>query len=161
MKAGQAKPLTVEYKKAVSDPWLRRLLASISAAIGADMAVHSGDRNFVPQGGSKKSQHLDGRAADFKVKGYTPEQVFQKLRSAAAALPAPMGARYQVLYHGKHTATEAEHVHIGRYHFLDQKKSTRSGFDFWVEGDTPQTKGKYRQVDSVDLGDGWASASID
>lgn len=157
MKSSSSVPPTLEYAKPVSDPWLRRLMVSVTAALGTSVTVYSGDRNFVPKGGSRKSHHLEGRAVDFSARGLTPEQIFEKLRGAAKSLPAPMGARYQILFHGKHTATGGAHVHIGRYHFLDAEKNARSGFDFWIEGDTRETHGKYRKVDSVDLGDGWAS----
>jgi hypothetical protein len=148
---------TVHYQKEVSDPWLRRLLESVASLVGGNVTVHSGDRNFVPTGGSKTSQHLKGRAADLKVSGFTPKQVFDRVVAGASSLPAPMMGRYQVLYHGKHTSTEAEHVHVGRYAFLDQKKSERAGFDFWTEGLTVETSGKYSLVASIDRGEGTAT----
>jgi hypothetical protein len=147
----RSKSPEVHYKKNVSDTWLRRFLVAVAHLCGGDVTVHSGDREFVPKGGSKKSQHLLGRAADLKVSGLSPKQVFERLSNAAEQLPAPL-ARYQILHHGPFTATEAEHVHIGRYGFL-QKESDRPGFDFWVEGDSLTTRGKYRKVSSVDRGE--------
>ena len=149
-------PPSVTYKKPVSDTWLKRFLAAVASVVGGNVTVHSGDRDFVPQGGSRTSQHLLGRAADLKVSGHTPKQVFDCLLAAAEGLPAPMLARYQILYHGTHTCTEAEHVHVGRYAFLD-KRSKRAGFDFWIEGTTQETTKKYKCVKSVDKGEGFAS----
>jgi hypothetical protein len=156
IKSGHSSFPSVKYHKPVSDTWLKRFLSAVAAVVGGDVTVHSGDRNFVPQGGARKSQHLVGRAADLKVSGFTPKQVFDRLLAAGEALPAPMMCRYQILHHGKHTATEAEHVHIGRYAFLD-KRSERAGFDFWVEGETSAETGKYKLVKSVDAGEGSAA----
>lgn len=148
---------SVKYNKPVSCTWLKRFLEAVAATVGGEITVHSGDRDHVPQGGSKTSQHLKGRAADLKVSGFSPKQVFDRLLAAGETLPSPMRARYQILYHGKHTATEAEHVHVGRYSFFDEKKSSLAGFDFWMEGATPETRGKYSLVKSVDLGEGIAA----
>lgn len=47
----------------VSDPAIRAELMEISFATGQTVNVTSGDRNFVPTGGAKNSEHLKGHAS--------------------------------------------------------------------------------------------------
>ena len=61
--------------------WLN-VLEPLRVIIGKPIIVSSGYRcprvNKAAKG-SKTSQHMQGMAADIKVKGMTPEQVFQKI----------------------------------------------------------------------------------
>jgi len=60
------------------DAELVNKLQKLRDKVGKPIKVHSGYRN--PKyntriGGAKESQHMQGKAADITVQGYTPEQV--------------------------------------------------------------------------------------
>jgi hypothetical protein len=99
--------------------------------------VHSGDRNFVPSGGSTKSLHLQKRAADLHIPGMTDGQIFAMIRREMNQL-FDVAEAYEVIIHGRFTATGGPHIHIGRY------GNGRGGYiDFKEEGLLPSTKGDY------------------
>jgi hypothetical protein len=143
-KAGVPLKATTDVKvnfngKTVSDQKVKDVLGKVADLTGGTVKVGSGDRTHVPKGGSKTSHHLAGRAADIHVQGLTDKQVFDKLRQNPGKVFLPSD-RYQVIHHGPHTFTGAQHVHIGRY--ADGK-----GVSFWLEGKTPGTKGKYTRLE--------------
>jgi hypothetical protein len=136
----------VLYKKEVSDVPLKLLLVVVAEILQTDIKVHSGDRSFVPMGGSKTSHHLAGRAADFHAVGMSDEDAFEALRAARDKLEtrAPIN-RFQVLRHGPFTTTEGPHLHIGEYPLI--KALVKGvGLTFWVEGINSATGGKYSEV---------------
>jgi hypothetical protein len=137
---------TITYKKEVSDVPLKLLLVTVAEIVGADLVVHSGDRRHVPKGGAKKSLHKPGRAADLHAVGVSDAVVFERLKAQQDRLveKAPIN-RFQVLRHGPHTATEGPHIHIGDYHLI-RAEVKGTGVEFWTEGLTPDTKGKYSRV---------------
>jgi hypothetical protein len=47
-----------------------------------------------------------------------------------------------VIYHGPHTETEAEHIHVGDYPLI-KGLTLGAGVTFLTEGVTPASKGKY------------------
>lgn len=55
----------VTYVKTVSDANVRAVIQRIANALNRNIRVHSGDRNFVPGGGSRTSLHLVKRAGIF------------------------------------------------------------------------------------------------
>lgn len=65
---------------------VNNVLDPLCAMIGRPIVITSGYRSQRVNelvGGSKTSQHLSGKAADFHVKGYTPRQmeiVYQKIQ---------------------------------------------------------------------------------
>lgn len=63
----------------ISQP-LAELLENIRVHFGAAVHIHSGYRtvsfNASLPGSSKKSQHCNGLAADIKVEGHTPKEVY-------------------------------------------------------------------------------------
>ncbi len=102
---------TISYNgKTVSDPILKKKLEEIAAFFGRNISVTSGDRNYVPLGGSKASLHLARRAVDFGVDGLRDEEVFFALRSSNLVKDD-----YEVIWHGSNTATGGPHIHLGRY----------------------------------------------
>ena len=139
-------PPKVVYKKTVSDVSLKLLLVRVAEILGSDITVHSGDRDHIPKGGAKKSLHLPGRAADFHAVGITDAVAFERLKDHKDRLAdkAPIN-RFQVLRHGPYTKTEAPHLHIGDYHLI-RAEVKGTGVEFWTEGLTAATKGKYSRV---------------
>jgi hypothetical protein len=97
--------------------------------------VTSGDRDFVPSGGSLTSAHLRGDAADFHVQGETDSQVDTELKSSTS----PVITGFNVIQHGPDTATQGAHVHIDSENRGGDSAPTR----FEHEGMTPETSGHY------------------
>ena len=123
----------------VSDPQVRAELDKIAEVTGREVQVTSGDRNFVPRGGARNSDHLHKRAADFHLQGLTDEAAFAVLRTNAPTLfGKPM--IFQLIRHGPHTQTQGAHIHLGR----PAEGSPRCGI--WTEGLTPGNKGLYAKV---------------
>lgn len=121
--------------KKVSDPALRNKLQQVADFFGRHITVTSGDRDFVPKGGSKTSLHLEHRAVDLHVDGLSDAQVFSQLKSSGL-----LAKGFEVIRHGPYTATGGPHVHIGHY------DNTSRASEFKVEGLTPGTGGTYRRV---------------
>lgn len=96
----------------VSDATLRRTLKRIADRFGWTINITSGDRDYVPPGGSPTSLHLRHRAADFHVAGVADSRVFSHLRGLRHGL---LQRDYEVIWHGPHTQTTGPHVHLGRY----------------------------------------------
>lgn len=131
---------TVTYQKNVSDNNVKTVLQRIADSFGANITVHSGDRNFVPGGGSKTSLHLQNRAADFHIQGYTDAQGFDAIKAKFDQIFDASEA-YEFIRHGTHTATGGPHLHIGRY------GNGRKGYvKFKTEGLSAATKGNYNDV---------------
>jgi hypothetical protein len=126
----------------VSDGRVREALNRIAAlnAIlgGGQIIVTSGDRSHVPPGGSRTSDHLFGRAVDFRSAKLSDGQLFQAIRAKAGEL-FPSDGSFQVIFHGPATATSSPHIHVGR-------NPNGFGTSFLVEGATPATRGKYSRV---------------
>jgi peptidoglycan hydrolase-like protein with peptidoglycan-binding domain/3D (Asp-Asp-Asp) domain-containing protein len=121
--------------KKVSDPALRNKLQQVADFFGRHITVTSGDRDFVPKGGSRTSLHLEHRAVDLHVDGLSDAQVFSRLKSSGL-----LDKGFEVIRHGPYTATGGPHIHIGHY------DSTSRPSEFKVEGLTPGTGGNYRRV---------------
>ena len=132
--------MTVSYNGyTVSDPQVRAELDRIAEVTGRDVQVTSGDRNFVPRGGARNSDHLHKRAADFHLQGLTDEAAFALLRRDASTLfSRPM--IFQLIRHGPHTQTQGAHIHLGR----PTEGGPRCGI--WTEGLTPESRGHYDKV---------------
>lgn len=96
--------------KEVSDPVLRNKLEQVADFFGKNITVTSGDRDFVPKGGSRNSLHLAHRAVDLHVNGLSDSEVFSRLKSSGI-----LNGGYEVILHGSNTATGGPHIHIGRY----------------------------------------------
>jgi hypothetical protein len=136
----------VTYKKTVSDVSLKLLLVNVAEIVGADLVVHSGDRAHTPKGGAKKSLHKHSRAADLHAVGVSDAVVFERLRANKKKLEQCSSiGRFQVLRHGPYTKTEGAHIHIGDFHLI-RAEVKGTGVEFWTEGLTPQTKGKYSRL---------------
>jgi len=142
---------TVHYRKHVSDVELQLILKRTADALGTVITVHSGDRDFRPKGSPAKSLHLPHRAADIHAAGISDSALFQKLLDGRAEIFKSVVHRYEVIHHGKFTATEGEHVHIGDYHFI-KADTDGAGIVFKEEGIAPTTKGRYTVVCKEDLG---------
>ncbi len=130
----------------VSDQEIENILADACSYFEADINVTSGDRTYVPEGGSDKSLHLHKRAADFHVVGYDDATAFLYMKVFVAAFFAS-GNKYEFILHGVYTATGGAHLHLGRY---------GSTFDWGYvhykkEGTTSSTKGVYSTVYKLPL----------
>lgn len=123
--------------KTVSDDDLKEVLKRIARSIGS-VHITSGDRGFVPKGGSKTSLHLQHQAVDFGILGLSLEEGFIKLAHASRNI-FTKGNSYEVIWHGPYTNTNGPHLHIGRF-------SKGSGVVFKKEGDCEENKGKYIEV---------------
>jgi len=66
--------------KRVSDPALRNKLEQVADFFGRNITVTSGDRDFVPKGGSRTSLHLAHRAVDLHVQGIPDAEVFFQIK---------------------------------------------------------------------------------
>lgn len=104
----------VNYAKPVSDEHLKTVLQRMANFFNKDVNVHSGDRNFVPRGGSRRSLHLAHRAADLHVAGMTDAEVYNSLRANTGSI-FDRTQGYEVIRHGIHTETGGPHIHIGHY----------------------------------------------
>src|SRR5262245_32934295 len=138
------RPADIQFRrgKAVSDAFLKQFMESVASLLASRVTVHSGDRHHIPKGGAKKSLHLSGRAADFHIDGMSDAEGFRFLWLHKAKLPSSEIDRYQVLHHGAHTETEAEHLHLGHYQMV-QALVVGPGITFLVEGQSPGTRGRY------------------
>jgi hypothetical protein len=134
----------VHYKKPVSDMELQLIVKRIADAVGI-VTVHSGDRDFRPQGSPKHSLHLSHRAADLHAEGMTDSALFDFLRGHKGDIFKSAVHRYQVIHHGRFTETEGEHIHLGDYHLI-KSYTTGPGVSFFVEGMTPASRGVYTPV---------------
>ena len=91
----------------VSNGRVKSALSAISQQFGsAPVEVTSGDRDFIPKGGSVTSAHLDHNAADFHVSGSSDSRVDSELRS----VDSPVKTGFNVIQHGTYTATEGPHI---------------------------------------------------
>ena len=130
----------------VSDERLREVLERIADETGHVVRVTSGDRDFVPKGGSPKSLHLINEAVDFRVEGLSDEQAFTLIRMKRRKIFGDATGdafRFQLLRHGASTETQGAHLHLG-YVPEGFRFSSRG---FLVEGLTPLTKGQYMRVE--------------
>jgi len=119
----------------VSDPAVRQELTEITFATRHTVDVTSGDRNFVPKGGAKNSEHLKGDAADFHIHGLKDSTAFGSIMKNNV-----IAGGFKLLQHGPFTATEGPHLH------LDRSPGSGGSPIFVVEGLTRQTKGMYSVV---------------
>ena len=136
---------SVYYTKKVSDLEIKLILQCIADAVGSNLSVHSGDRDFRPKGGAKRSLHMAHRAADIHAEGISDAVLFRTIKAEREKIFTSFIHRYQVLHHGKYTETEGEHVHIGDYQFI-KAVTMGPGITFLIEGMTPKTKGVYSEV---------------
>jgi hypothetical protein len=133
----------VDYGKyRVSDQRLRDTLEKIATETGQVLRVTSGDRDFVPKGGAKKSLHLINEAVDFHGAALTDEMLFTVIRLKRRQIfgdAVGNSFRFQIIRHGAYTETQGAHIHLG--YVPENFGSSRRGF--MVEGITPATKGHY------------------
>jgi len=99
--------------KTVSDEQIKLALQAIATILKKDVNVTSGDRDFVPAGGSKTSLHLSHRAADFRVDGVVDDVAYQEIKSNVLSIFSS-GYTYEVIWHGTYTSTTGAHLHVGR-----------------------------------------------
>ncbi|MBS1793437.1 MAG: hypothetical protein JSS81_06260 [Acidobacteria bacterium] len=130
--------------KTVSDTEIKNVLQAICDFFEADVNVTSGDRNYVPPGGSPTSMHLKNRAADFHVSGYDDGTVYMYLKVFASAFFAS-GNNYEVIWHGIHTNTTGPHIHVARLGSTGEWGTVK----FMREGTTSSNVGgsKNRDID--------------
>ena len=120
----------------VSNGRVKSALSAISQQFGsAPVEVTSGDRDFIPKGGSVTSAHLDHNAADFHVSGSSDSRVDSELRS----VDSPVKTGFNVIQHGTYTATEGPHMHIDTENPRGANAPTR----FEHEGMSPKTSNHY------------------
>ena len=132
---------TVNFNgKTVSDQDVKDVLQNIADYFGADVNVTSGDRNYVPPGGSTSSKHLVGRAADFHIVGVPDVVIYENLKNFGWDHVFEFGHFWTLLYHGPHTGTTGEHIHLHR-----TGTSSNSRVRFQIEGLTADTKNDYQE----------------
>lgn len=135
--------VTIRGRKSVSDAFLREFMDGLARNLGLSIAVHSGDRDHRPKGSPSRSLHLAHRAADFHIRGMSDERGFAFLWQHRKSLPMSEIDRYQIIHHGKFTATEGEHLHVGHYQMI-KAYAAGPGVTFWTEGRTVGSKGHYQ-----------------
>jgi hypothetical protein len=135
----------VHFNKPVTDVDLHLVLDKIALALGTNIVVHSGDRDYRPKGSPSRSLHLSHRAADLHAPGMSDDLLFNRVQAAKTTIFGSAVNSYQVIHHGKFSETEGEHVHIGHYQLI-KAFSTGPGVSFWVEGITADGKGVYRKL---------------
>src|SRR5579863_1272833 len=101
---------SVLFKKHTSDVELELIIKRVAEALGRDIVVHSGDRDHRPKGSPAHSLHLFHRALDFHVTGMSDGDVFHALMLYKGQIFSSVIHSYQVIHHGRFTATEGEHV---------------------------------------------------
>ncbi|MGB7208945.1 MAG: glycoside hydrolase family 104 protein [Pyrinomonadaceae bacterium] len=132
----------VTYIKPVSDANLKVVLQRIANLLNKNIRVHSGDRQFVPTGGSRTSLHMQKRAADFHIAGTTDQEGFRQIKARFNEIFDATEA-YEMVHHGPYTETEGQHLHVGHY------GNGKSGYvKFKVEGLTRATSGNYNDPGS-------------
>jgi hypothetical protein len=101
--------------RTVSDPVVRQKLQEIADLFGSTVVLTSGDRSHVPPGGSTKSLHLAGRAADFYVEGVSLIEAFNRIRASRIL----DGGNFEFIHHlgvcNGQPATIPAHLHLGHY----------------------------------------------
>lgn len=139
-------PIVNYGKYRVGDQRLRDVLERIADETSRVVRLTSGDRDFVPVGGSDRSLHLLNEAVDFHIEGLSDEQAFTQLRLKRKKIFGEVEGndfRFQIIRHGPNTETEGPHLHFG-YVPEGHKTSARG---FLEEGATPSTKGRYVLVE--------------
>ena len=71
----------------------------VANELQATVTVTSGDRDYVPKGGSKTSLHLAHRAADFSGSNYTLASAFFKIKEKQDKI-FDWDKKYEVIHHG-------------------------------------------------------------
>lgn len=109
--AAPADAASVAYNgKTVSDAALRTKLQQIANFFNRTVSITSGDRTYVPPGGSRTSLHLAKRAADFHVLGISDETTARQIKASGL-----IKTDYELIWHTAQTNTGGPHVHLGRY----------------------------------------------
>jgi muramidase (phage lysozyme) len=139
--------MPVTYSRSTSDRHLRTVMERLSELTGRTVVVHSGDRNFVPSGGSRTSLHLAHRAVDFHVTGISDASVLEFFRANFSRL-LDRTEGYELIRHGQYTSTGGPHVHLGHF---DGRHSGQVLVK--LEGLTPSTRGNY-SLETVAIGVG-------
>lgn len=129
--------MPVTYLKATSDSHLKVVMERLSELMGKTVVVHSGDRSYVPKGGSTKSLHLAKRAVDLHIPGISDESILNSIKANLDKI-FDKSEGYELIRHGQYTATGGPHIHIGHF------SGTHAGnVILKLEGLTPATKGVY------------------
>ena len=131
---------TVNFNgKAVSDSEIKVVLQAIADYFERDVNVTSGDRKTaLDMGGKGKSLHLQNRAADFHVEGYDDGTAYMHIKVFSSAMFSKLHG-YEFIWHGPHTETTGQHLHLGRY-----GSATTGYVKFKKEGITTDGKGRYK-----------------
>jgi muramidase (phage lysozyme) len=139
--------MPVTYQKATSDAHLKVVMERISELLGKTVVVHSGDRDYVPPGGSTTSLHLAHRAVDFHVPELSDSFMLDKIRANYSRL-LDKTEGYELIRHGDYTETGGPHLHLGHFAGAHAGKVLLK-----FEGLTPSTKGSY-SLETITIGDG-------
>lgn len=143
--------MAVNYNgKTVSDDEIKLVLEAMSAYFEKDVNVTSGDRGTpLEVGAGEGSLHLQNRAADFHVDGYDDGTAYLHIKVFASAFFLK-GQRYEMIWHGPHTETMGQHLHVGRI-----GASENAYIKFRKEGVTSDTTGNY--VRDIDMPIVWSA----
>ena len=137
--------MPVTYEKTTSDEHLQVVMERLSELLGKTVVVHSGDRDYVPPGGSTTSLHLAHRAVDFHIDDLSDSSIFESMKANLSRLLNKTEG-YELIRHGEFTETGGAHLHLGHY-----QSGTHTGKALLkLEGLTAQTRGHY-SVQTVTL----------
>lgn len=122
----------------VTDTEVKNTLQAIADYFEKNVNVTSGDRGTVlDMGGKEDSLHLQNRAADFHVEGIDDGTAYLYIKVYSSAMFSKEHG-YEFIWHGPHTETTGQHLHLGRY-----GSKTVGYVKFKKEGITPEGKSKY------------------
>lgn len=125
--------------KGVTDTEVKDVLQAMADFFEKDVVVTSGDRGTpLNVGGKGKSLHLKNQAADFHIAGMDEGTAYLYIKVFASAMFASEHG-YEFIWHGPHTETMGQRLHLGRY------GSASPGYvKFKKESITNSEKGIYR-----------------
>ena len=139
--------MPVTYQKKTSDNHIKTVMERLSELLGKTVVVHSGDRDYVPPGGSRNSLHLAHRAVDFHVADLSDSFILGKIKANYSRL-LDKTEGYELIRHGEYTNTGGPHLHLGHFQGAHAGKVLLK-----LEGLTSSTSGQY-SVETVAIGQG-------
>ena len=115
---------------------LQRFAKGLAESVSGHVVVHSGDRSIIPQGGSRRSEHLttdinpEARGAiDFHVYSSAGKQV-SDAQVASVAVNSGLAQEHGVrlIVHGVGTNTEGPHLHADLRTDVGHRFETGGGY---------------------------------
>jgi len=144
-KPADCKPGGVTWQRTTRSETLRKFASSLAKQEGVHISVQSGDRNFVPRGGSLNSEHLttdlnpSARGAiDFHAYSASGSQLPDAtVASVAINSGLAQSAGVRLIVHGEGTATEGPHMHADTRTDIGNLFETGGTYTPWA-GSSPE-----------------------